>query len=117
VGTNARLEKAHLARVAAMAHDGVARAIRPSHSSVDGDLVIALAVPDGEERQHVTVHEWPPAAVTTIGALAADAVTHAILDALLSARSSGGFEAYRGGGATAPAPALLGAAPSTATGS
>jgi len=117
VGTNARLEKAHLARVAAMAHDGLARAIRPSHSSVDGDLVIALAVPDGEGRRSVTVHEWPPAAVTTIGALAADAVARAILDALLSARSSGGFEAHRSGDATAPAPALLEDAPSAAAGS
>jgi len=95
VGTNARLDKAQLARVAAMAHDGLARAIRPAHTSVDGDVVFALAVPDGEARPAVAVHAWAPAGVSVVGALAADAVTRAVLDALVSARPSGGFEAYR----------------------
>jgi L-aminopeptidase/D-esterase-like protein len=95
VGTNARLDKAHLARVAAMAHDGLARAIRPAHTSVDGDVVFALGVREAEGRPVVAVHEWAAAGVTVVGALAADAVTRAVLDALLSARSSGGFRAYR----------------------
>ena len=95
VGTNARLDKAHLARVAAMAHDGLARAIRPAHTSIDGDVIFALAVPEGEGRPAVAVHEWAPAGVSVVGALAADVVTRAVLDALLSALSSGGFEAYR----------------------
>lgn len=95
VGTNARLEKAQLARVAAMAHDGLARAIRPSHTSVDGDVVFALAVPDAGSGSGVTVHDWAPAAVSIVGALAADVVTRAVLDALVSARTSGGFEAFR----------------------
>jgi L-aminopeptidase/D-esterase-like protein len=96
VGTNAHLDKAQLARVAAMAHDGLARAIRPAHTSVDGDVVFALAVPATDDRPTARVHEWSPAAVTAVGALAADAVTRAILDALLSARPSGGFASYRG---------------------
>lgn len=95
VGTNARLGKAQLARVAAMAHDGLARAIRPVHSSVDGDAVFALAVPEALDRPAVDAHPWGPAAVTIVGALAADAVTRAILDALESARPSGGLAAYR----------------------
>jgi L-aminopeptidase/D-esterase-like protein len=95
VGTNARLDKAQLARVAAMAHDGLARAIRPAHTSVDGDVVFALAVPQGDDRPVVAVHKWAPAGVSVVGALAADVVTRAVLDALLSAGPSGGFEAYR----------------------
>lgn len=95
VGTNARLDKAQLARVAAMAHDGLARAIRPAHTSVDGDVVFALAVPEGEARPTVAVHQWAPAGVSVVGALAADVVTRAVLDALLSAGPSGGFDAYR----------------------
>ena len=95
VATNARLDKAQLARVAAMAHDGLARAIRPAHTSVDGDVVFALGLREAEGRPAVAVHEWAAAGVTVVGSLAADAVTRAVLDALVSARSSGGFRAYR----------------------
>lgn len=95
IGTNARLAKAQLARVAAMAHDGLARAIRPVHSGVDGDAVFALAVPEALDRPAVEAHPWGPAAVTIVGALAADALTRAVLDALESARPSGGLDAYR----------------------
>lgn len=103
VGTNARLEKAQLARVAAMANDGLARAVRPAHTSVDGDIVFALAVPQTRDHPSAAAHEWPPAAVTIVGALAADAVAQAVLDALLSALPSGDFEAFRGGVSAATA--------------
>jgi L-aminopeptidase/D-esterase-like protein len=95
VGTNARVDKAQLARVAAMAHDGLARAIRPAHTSVDGDVVFALAIPEADGRPVAAAHEWAPASVSVVGALAADVVTRAVLDALLSATPSAGFEAYR----------------------
>ena len=45
VATNAALTKAQARRLAAQAHDGMARAIRPAHTSFDGDTVFALAVP------------------------------------------------------------------------
>jgi L-aminopeptidase/D-esterase-like protein len=45
VATNATLTKADVHRVAVQAHDGMARAIRPVHTSFDGDTVFALAVP------------------------------------------------------------------------
>jgi len=82
VATNARLSKPELARVAIMAHDGIARAVRPSHTAVDGDVVFALAVPDAPTTPAVTVAGWGPAAASTVGALAADAVSLAIADAL-----------------------------------
>ena len=43
VATDARLTKAEAHRVAVAAHDGMARAIVPSHTLLDGDLVFAAA--------------------------------------------------------------------------
>lgn len=43
VATDATLTKAQCQRMATAAHDGIARAIVPSHSPGDGDLVFALA--------------------------------------------------------------------------
>jgi L-aminopeptidase/D-esterase-like protein len=45
VATNAILTKGEVHRVAVQAHDGMARAIFPVHTSFDGDTVFALAVP------------------------------------------------------------------------
>ncbi len=43
VATDAALDKAGLTRLAVAAHDGMARAILPSHTPYDGDLVFAVA--------------------------------------------------------------------------
>jgi L-aminopeptidase/D-esterase-like protein len=43
VATDARLTKAEAAKLAAVAHDGLARAIRPAHSMFDGDTIFAVA--------------------------------------------------------------------------
>jgi L-aminopeptidase/D-esterase-like protein len=48
VATSARLSKAECTKLAAVAHDGLARAVRPSHSMFDGDTVFALATGQGE---------------------------------------------------------------------
>jgi L-aminopeptidase/D-esterase-like protein len=45
VVTNARLSKNEAYRVAVQAHDGMARAIMPVHTTYDGDTVFAIAVP------------------------------------------------------------------------
>ncbi|HET8787306.1 MAG TPA: P1 family peptidase [Actinomycetes bacterium] len=45
VATNAILTKGEVHRVAVQAHDGMARAIAPVHTSFDGDTVFAVAVP------------------------------------------------------------------------
>jgi L-aminopeptidase/D-esterase-like protein len=74
VATNAMLSQAEATKVAQMAQDGLARAIYPSHTPSDGDTMFALAVGDLEG-----------ASVATVGALAADVVVEAILDAVRSA--------------------------------
>jgi L-aminopeptidase/D-esterase-like protein len=43
VATNARLTKVEAAKVAQMAHDGLARAIQPVHTTLDGDVVFAAS--------------------------------------------------------------------------
>lgn len=70
-----------------MAQDGIARAIRPAHTPVDGDLVFALAQGDGKGVD--------PYALLRLGAYAADAVTRAILRAVLLTEGAPGIPAYR----------------------
>src|SRR5690606_25725783 len=43
VATNAKLDKAQATKVAQMAHDGLARTIRPAHTMLDGDTIFALS--------------------------------------------------------------------------
>ncbi|PYR37002.1 MAG: peptidase S58, partial [Acidobacteria bacterium] len=85
VATNARLTTAAAARVAQIADGGLARAIAPIHTIADGDTVFALAT--GGWRGD--------ADVSTIGALAADAVAAAIVRAVRYATSAGGVPAAR----------------------
>ncbi|MDE3074086.1 MAG: P1 family peptidase [Chloroflexota bacterium] len=76
VATTAQLTKEQAMKVAQMAHDGFGRAIRPAHTMVDGDLVFALSVASDAPA---------PADVSVLGAIAAEAVVEAILDAVRSA--------------------------------
>ena len=66
VATNARLDKEQTNKVAQMAHDGLARAIRPAHTMFDGDTIFALAT--GEV----------VADVNLVGAFAAEVTAEAI---------------------------------------
>jgi len=81
VATNARLDKVGANKVAQMAQDGVARAVRPAHTMVDGDTLFALAT------------GAVPADVNLIGAFAAEVVAQAIVRAVTSARSLAGLPA------------------------
>jgi len=85
VATNARLTKAQAAKVAQMAHDGLARAISPVHTPIDGDTIFALATGTRVE----------PASVLTVGALAADAVAEAVVRAVRAATGIVGYPAVR----------------------
>ena len=71
VATNAALSSAETTRVAEMAHDGMARAIRPSHTMFDGDTLFTLAT---------GAHTG--SSVNTIGILAAEVVAEAIVNAV-----------------------------------
>jgi len=70
VVTDARLDKSQAYRVAGVAHDGIARAVRPAHTDLDGDTVFCVSV-GGDERI-----DAPTVLVQTA---AADAVARAIV--------------------------------------
>lgn len=80
VVTDARLAKAQAHRLALMAHDGLARAIRPAHAAMDGDTLFAAAT--GR-----LALEDPLRDLTELGMLAADCVARAIARAVYSARA------------------------------
>ncbi len=79
--TNGKFDKTRLCRIAAMAHDGYARSIRPVHTSADGDSIYAVSL--GE------VQADPDMA----GVLAARVVSEAILRAVQAAEGGYGFPA------------------------
>jgi L-aminopeptidase/D-esterase-like protein len=83
VATNATLTKAQATKMAQMAQDGLARTISPAHTMDDGDTIFALA----------TGSRPGPPDMTTIGALAADAVAEAVLRAVRAARGIPGYPA------------------------
>ena len=66
--TDARLTKLQTHRVADLAHSGVARAVRPAHTQLDGDALFALATGSVEVGE---------SGVDLVAALAADAVAEA----------------------------------------
>ena len=76
VATNATLTKAQATKVAQMAHDGLARAIVPAHTSSDGDTIFALAT---------GTRTGEPPTSTRIGALAAEVMAQAIVRAVRAA--------------------------------
>jgi L-aminopeptidase/D-esterase-like protein len=85
VATNASLTKVQATKMAQMAHDGYARAIYPSHLTVDGDAIFALATGTRSES----------ADVNQLGALAADAISDAIVRAVRAATGIPGYPASR----------------------
>ena len=85
VATNAKLTKAEVSRMALMADDGYARAIFPSHTMGDGDTVFSLAT-----------GRWTGTAdVSLIGALAADAMAKALVQAVMQATGLPNIPAVR----------------------
>jgi L-aminopeptidase/D-esterase-like protein len=81
VATNARLTKEYACRLASVAHDGLARAIRPLHTMGDGDVVFTMATGD------VALE---PMRYPALEALAAQAVERAVLKAVREARGLAG---------------------------
>lgn len=78
VACNADLTTAECKRVAMMAHDGIARAVRPAHTPFDGDTVFALA--SGATQFHGNRHR--AAQIGRIGSAAADCLSRAIARAV-----------------------------------
>ncbi len=90
IATDAAFSKAQLAKLAQMAHDGLAVSIRPVHTPFDGDAVFALSTaraddPDGSGAG------WP--GMVMAGALAARTLARAVAKAIRSATTLHGVPA------------------------
>lgn len=91
VATDAILTKAQCAKVSGIAHDGMARGIRPVHTMFDGDTVFTLATGDRGAPDPLAFHALLDAA--------GDCFTRAIGSAMLAAESvqtpAGQWRSYR----------------------
>jgi L-aminopeptidase/D-esterase-like protein len=84
VATNARLDKAQANKVAQMAHDGVARAVRPAHTMLDGDTIFALSTCKRKADANI------------VGAFAAEVTAQAIVRAVQTAPPAAGLPGLAG---------------------
>ncbi|HKV98815.1 MAG TPA: P1 family peptidase [Vicinamibacterales bacterium] len=85
VATNAKLTKAQASYIAQLSDDGYARTIFPIHTMVDGDAIFVLATGDrGGEVDLIS-----------LGALASEVVSLAVIRAATQATSIPGFPALR----------------------
>ena len=91
IATNAKLTPSQAERIAIMAHDGMARALRPVHTPFDGDTVFVLATGEHplqpEPAQNLDVLE--------IGAMAADCLARAIARGVYEAETLGSMVSYK----------------------
>ncbi|MGA2637939.1 P1 family peptidase [Methylocella sp.] len=80
VATDATLTKTEAKRLAIMAHDGMGRALRPTHAAMDGDTIFAAAT--GASPREATLRDK-----AEIGACAADCLARAIARAVYEAEA------------------------------
>ncbi|GEE02166.1 hypothetical protein nbrc107696_26120 [Gordonia spumicola] len=100
VATDAALSVSALRRLAMSGHDGLARAIRPAHSPLDGDTLFAVAT-GGRDVDPENAVPIPPgmepetAVVAALCEASATAVQRAIVNAVVNATSVASIPAYR----------------------
>ena len=95
IATDAVLTKAQARKVAQMAHDGLARAIRPAHTLFEGDTIFCMAT--GKQKLPELPGYYGPLyarAVSDIGHAAANCLSRAIITAILEANSMAGMTAF-----------------------
>ncbi len=98
IATDAALDPAGCRRVAIAAQDGLARAIRPVHTPLDGDTVFVLATGavSVDPSPDTPAAMLPATALTTaVGVAAADCLARAVLAGVLAAESVAGIPGYR----------------------
>ncbi|MGH7662334.1 MAG: P1 family peptidase [Vulcanimicrobiaceae bacterium] len=85
VATNAAITKVQAQKIAQMAQDGIARAIRPAHTMFDGDTIFVMATGSAKKSGNPTL----------LGAMAAEAVAASIVRAIHAATSLPNLPAAR----------------------
>ncbi len=89
IATDASLSRVELKRLAIMAADGFARALRPVHTPFDGDIVFAVST----ERRAIA--EPRALSVLRLGSIAADCLSRAIARGVYEAETLGAMKSYR----------------------
>src|SRR4029077_4910485 len=84
---DAPLDKMACRRLAIMAQDGLAQAIRPAHTPFDGDTVFAVSTGTGPI--------VGPDQLARVGSIAASCLARAIMRAVMEAEPLGGFASWR----------------------
>jgi len=84
VATNVQLTKSQATKIAEMADDGISRAVNPAHTAGDSDTLFVL----GTARLAIDTLGDANAVVTQIGTAGANAVSRAIVHALVAAKST-----------------------------
>lgn len=96
VATDAIMTKAQAQKIAQMAHDGMARAIRPAHTMFDGDTIFCMATNKKELPDTPGFFAAPKAmALIEVGRAAADCMARAIIRAVLEAASLRNMIAFK----------------------
>lgn len=98
IATDAPWGKAELAKLAQMAHDGLARAIRPVHTPFDGDTIFALSTARQDAATEGAATEATAGATLLLaraGAMAAETLARAVLKAVRAATGLHGVPALR----------------------
>jgi L-aminopeptidase/D-esterase-like protein len=93
VATNINLQKNQLSKVAEQAHNGMARAIHPIHTNLDGDVIFALSSKTGENKTLLDASAIT--VVDLVSLAAADATVKGINNSIRQAKSIEGFPAYQ----------------------
>jgi L-aminopeptidase/D-esterase-like protein len=88
IATDAHLDRENLLRLAVMAQDGYAYAVRPIHSPFDGDTVFALSTGAASPPSRADL-------LVRLGAIAADVMARAVMRGVYEARDLGELRSYR----------------------
>ncbi|MGB0114231.1 MAG: P1 family peptidase [Ilumatobacteraceae bacterium] len=97
VATSAALSKSEVSKMSGVAHDGLARAIRPAHSMFDGDTIFGLATGQNDLGDMAAGMRSTPsrqAAFNLLLTAGADVFATACTHALVAATTIGTFPAY-----------------------
>jgi L-aminopeptidase/D-esterase-like protein len=96
IATDAMLTKTEAQKIAQMAHDGMARAIRPAHTMFDGDTIFCLGT--GKKMLPEAAGYFASRcaeSVSVLGHSAADCMARAIIRGVIAAESLGDMVAFR----------------------
>ncbi|MFC0625493.1 P1 family peptidase [Kribbella deserti] len=85
VATDAPLDKAGATRMAMVAHDGLARAVDPIHTLLDGDTVFALSTAPSDQPRWSVTNFADLAALEAVFSAGAQTMSRAVVRAMLAA--------------------------------